>query len=103
MGGQAFQLEIDLTNLKTRKQQIVDSMATRPVTSFDDDRSQQLKSIEKQMADIKTQLHMDRRRLAKLNVGQAFQLEIDLTNLKTRKQQIVDSMATRPVTSFDDD
>merc|ERR1712034_193081 len=69
--GQALQLQIDLTNLKTRKQQIVDSMATRPVTSFDDDRSQQLKSIERQMADIKTQLHMDRRRLAKLNVGQA--------------------------------
>merc|ERR1712096_260669 len=82
---------------------IVESMKIGPPMSFDDERLAQLTAIEQAMAEIKTQLHMDRRRLAKLNVGQALKLQIDLTNLETRKQRIVESMKIGPPMSFDDE
>merc|ERR1711964_78601 len=48
-----------------RKRRIVESMKIGPPMSFDDERLAQLTAIEQAMAEIKTQLHMDRRRLAK--------------------------------------
>merc|ERR1711964_955585 len=67
--GQALKLQIDLTNLETRKQRIVESMKIGPPMSFDDERLAQLTAIEQAMAEIKTQLHMGRRRLVKGNVA----------------------------------
>merc|ERR1712000_238882 len=69
--GHALQLGIDLTKLKTQKQQIVNDMA-----------------------DIKTQLHMDRRRLAEHNVG--LELRDVLADLEKQKQHILLILRIRP-------
>merc|ERR1712000_383592 len=57
----------------------------------------QLRSIEKEIARIKTQLHMDRRRLAQFTPADRRRLAEHLAYLETRKQQILDSMTTRQV------
>merc|ERR1712000_417912 len=83
-----------LADLETQKQQILLIMRIRPWYS---QYTPQLKSIEKEIARIKTQLHMDRRRLAQFTPADRRRLAEHLAYLETRKQQILDSMTTRQV------
>merc|ERR1712096_533014 len=90
--GKAHALHIDLTNLQSRKKFI---LAKQSLTSGD---YSELKTIEKKMAKIKSQLGITRRRLGKINVGKAHALQIDLTNLQSRKKII---LAKKNLTSGD--
>merc|ERR1712000_795847 len=83
-----------LADLETQKQQILLIMRIRPWYS---QYTPQLKSIEKEIARIKTQLHMDRRRLAQFTPADRRRLAEHLAYLETQKQQILDSMRIRPV------
>jgi ribosomal protein L29 len=83
-----------LADLEKQKQHILLILRIRPWYS---QYTPQLRSIEKEIAHIKTQLHMDRRRLAQFTPADRRRLAEHLAILETQKQQLLDSMRTRQV------